>query len=443
MTHFLTLALLIVNLPSHLNLQKYGIKIKYLRSSAAIFLHGLVWAPFGTPLPLMVGPPAWVRGAVLFRKHFWGGALLNLESRVRALCWQLLLHLFPVAPFALMLGVLGMTELKLPTVKFGLWLMAFDFCSAYDVWGLQQAWVGLWSCLMFGCLWLHPPWSTLGCVLGLLCFTFCSVTVYDCNLASFGLSYLLLLTFIDFMSLTTVFFVAWVLLSVWTKWEGRVLGGFPPGLIRSATLESFWDFPGGTLICVSSTNGLITPSFRAALFTELLSKTSLVEAKLLLVWLVWGLFMVQDSGFGFLSEFGKSWGKFSLFISFRQPPRDSFSTWVLSTGSVPLAVLWSVTCCFVVFSFCTLSDPMVFLGCFPSVDDPNPRSCWLLPGGLPFGLEETLSEVSLLPSFGGSNFGLWDLVILAGLDCSLMLMDLVVLTGKATWLVTSFLGPIV
>lgn len=58
MTHFLTLALLIVNLPSHLNLQKYGIKIKYLRSSAAIFLHGLVWAPFGTPLPLMVGPPA-------------------------------------------------------------------------------------------------------------------------------------------------------------------------------------------------------------------------------------------------------------------------------------------------------------------------------------------------------------------------------------------------
>lgn len=33
--------------------------------------------------------------------------------------------------------------------------------------------------------------------------------------------------------------------------------------------------------------------------------------------------------------------------------------------------------------------------------------------------------------------------MLAGLDGSLMLMDLVVLTGKATWLVTSFLGPIV
>ena len=443
MTHFLTLALLMVNLPSHLNLQNSGIKIKYLRSSAAIFWRGLVCAPSGTPLLLTVGPPAWIRGAVLFRKQFWGGALLNLESKVRALCWQLVLHLFPVAPFALMLGVFGMTELRLPTVKFGLWLMAFDFCSAYDVRGLQQAWVGLWSCLMFGCLWLHPPWSTLGWVLGLLCFTFCSVTVYDCNLVSFGLSYLPLLTFTAFMSLTTVFFVAWDLLSVWTKWEGRVLEGFPPGLIRSAPLETCWDFPGGTLVCVSSTNGFLTLCVRAAPFPELLPKTSPVGAKVLLVWFVLGLFMVQDSGFGFLSESGKSWGKFSLFISFRQPPRDSFSTCVLSTGSICLAILWSVTCCFVVFSSCILSDLMVFLGCSPSVHGPNPCSCWLLPGGLPFGLEETLSEVSLLPSFGGSNFGLWDLVILAGLDCSLMLMDLVALTGKATWLVTSFLGPIV
>lgn len=64
--------------------------------------------------------------------------------------------------------------------------------------------------------------------------------------------------------------------------------------------------------------------------------------------------------------------------------------------------------------------------------------------GLEYGLEEAYSEVSLLPrSFGGSNLGFWDPVVLGGLGWSLMLVDLLGLTGKTTWLVTSFLGLIV
>jgi hypothetical protein len=48
----------------------------------------------------------------------------------------------------------------------------------------------------------------------------------------------------------------------------------------------------------------------------------------------------------------------------------------------------------------------------------------------------------LFSSFGGSNFGFWDPVILADLGWSLMLTGLVVLTGKIASLVTPFLGLI-
>lgn len=177
------------------------------------------------------------------------------------------------------------------------------------------------------------------------------------------------------MSLTTVFFVAWVLLSVWTKWEGGPWG-FPllPYKVCSSRefLRLAW-----TLICVSSTNGLVTLSFRAALSTELLPKTFLVFQT---AWFdYWGL--VYGPGFRDLVSFLSlvSLGQVLLFISFRQLPRDSFSTWVISTGSVLLAVLWSCYFrCFVVFSFCILWSHG-FLSALYKADDPNPCSCWLLP----------------------------------------------------------------
>lgn len=124
---------------NHLKLQNFGIKAKYLRSSAVVFflIFGLVWVPFGNLLPLMVVSLAWVLGAVWFRKWFRGRAFFNLESKVHVFWWQLLLDLFSLGPFVLMLGVLGMTELKLPTVILGLWLVAFDFFSTHDIWGLK------------------------------------------------------------------------------------------------------------------------------------------------------------------------------------------------------------------------------------------------------------------------------------------------------------------
>lgn len=146
------------------------------------------------------------------------------------------------------------------------------------------------------------------------------------------------------------------------------------------------------------------------------------------------------SGTGFPGS-SKVWRTFSLLTSSRKPFKDWFLTWVPATGWVPSAFPWCACCCFLDSNFWVPGDLLGFFDS-PIVDDAALCCCWLWLDCLQSELEEKHLEVSPLPgSFGSSSSGFWDLVLLAGLVWGLMLIDLVVLTGKTTWLETSFLGP--
>lgn len=272
----------IISLPRNLKLQCLGIKAKYLRSSTSVFLtRGWVWLALGAPFLLVVAVPAWILGAVLFRNWLWGRTFLNLKSRVCAFGWKMLPFLLFWILFALMLGVLRIT---LPAVKLGLWLTALELCRMRDVRGSRQGCTVFWFCLMAGRLLFCPPWSKLGWEPDLVSFTFCSVVGCDCTVVSFGLPYLILLTFTSCVSLTTDFFDVRVLLWAGVNWERIVCRGFSLGRAKSASVERCCDFTAWVLICVFLTNCLLALSFRTVRLTELLLKICL-GARLFWVWL--------------------------------------------------------------------------------------------------------------------------------------------------------------